>query len=62
MANRLSFFLGGRDLEMVTIRDLLLASGVDSADVHDAELRWGAKASAYRTSDERRQQRLCPIR
>jgi hypothetical protein len=53
MANRLAFFLGGHDLEMVTIRDLLLSSGVDARLVHDAKLRWGAKASAYRTQIER---------
>lgn len=38
------FFLGGHDLEMVTIRDLLAAEGVR---FHDHDLAWGAKASAY---------------
>lgn len=38
------FFLGGSDLEMVTIRELLLRCG---EVVHDRRLPWGAKASAY---------------
>lgn len=38
------FFLGGYDLEMVTIRDLLVAQRVP---FHDRTLVWGAKASAY---------------
>lgn len=38
------FFLGGRDLEMVTIRDLLT---VEHAPFHDCGLAWGARASAY---------------
>lgn len=46
-----AFFLGGQDLEMVTIRDLLalLAAGRDSrvAQVADKSLPWGAKASDY---------------
>ena len=38
------FFLGGHDLEMLTIRQLL----VDQMQViHDAGLRWGAACSAY---------------
>lgn len=40
-----TYFLGGYDLEMITIRDLLRAEG---ADVCDRGLRWGATASAYR--------------
>lgn len=39
------FLLGGHDLEMLTLRDLLLAQGVDFID-HG--LTWGARASAYR--------------
>ena len=38
------FFLGGTDLEMVTIRKLLQAQG---EDFEDAGLSWGAKASSY---------------
>lgn len=40
-----SYFLGGYDLEMVTIRDWLQARG---ARVFDKRLAWGAQASAYR--------------
>lgn len=39
------FFLGGHDLEMVTIRELLER---EQAPFHDAGLGWGAKASSYR--------------
>lgn len=39
-----SFFLGGNDLEMETIRGLLRAV---RAEVHDDRLTWGAKASHY---------------
>ncbi len=39
------FLLGGHDLEMLTLRDLLQAHGVQFGD-HD--LAWGARASAYR--------------
>jgi hypothetical protein len=45
-SNALVFFLGGHDLEMVTIRDLLL--GVAPERFYDKRLAWGAKASAYR--------------
>ncbi len=38
------FFLGGHDLEMITIRDLLAA---ESVPFHDSGLAWGANASAY---------------
>lgn len=38
------FFLGGHDLEMVTIRELLKDRRVEH---YDAGLHWGAKASAY---------------
>lgn len=44
MTRPFAFFLGGHDLEMVTIRDLLRAQ---SQRVVDHGLRWGAKASAY---------------
>lgn len=40
------FFLGGRDLEMVTIHQILIESGI--ALVHDHSLNWGARTSAYR--------------
>ena len=40
----LVFFLGGYDLEMLTIRELLAAEG---APFWDKELAWGAQASAY---------------
>ena len=43
------FFLGGYDLEMVTIRDLLAEVG---AAFHDQRLAWGARASAYRDEIE----------
>jgi hypothetical protein len=43
--DRLVFFLGGQDLEMVTIRDLL--SAAPSVRVYDKSLTWGARASAY---------------
>lgn len=42
----LVFFLGGYDLEMVTIRDILLEVAPDG--FYDKGLAWGAKASAYR--------------
>ena len=42
---RLRFFLGGYDLEMVTIRDLL--KEVVPAAYFDKHLGWGAAASAY---------------
>lgn len=42
----LVFFLGGHDLEMTTIRDLLLQFAQDR--FYDKGLAWGAKASAYR--------------
>ena len=45
--SKLAFFLGGHDLEMLTIRDLV--SEVAPERVFDKSLRWGAKASAYRT-------------
>lgn len=40
------FFLGGHDLEMVTIADLLRKAGF-AGRVEDKHLSWGAKASAY---------------
>lgn len=42
----LIFFLGGHDLEMLTIRELLLEVAPDR--FYDNGLAWGAKASAYR--------------
>ena len=41
----LVFFLGGYDLEMVTIRQLLLELAPER--FYDKQLSWGAKASAY---------------
>ena len=46
---QLVFFLGGYDLEMVTIRDLLAQEGIP---YHDKGLSWGAKASDYRAEIE----------
>ena len=44
--DRLAFFLGGHDLEMLTIRDLLIATpGIRYVD---KSLGWGARASEYR--------------
>jgi hypothetical protein len=42
---RYKFFLGGKDLEMVQIRDALNEHDVDYVDA--GGLNWGAKASAY---------------
>jgi len=44
------FFLGGYDLEMVTIRDLL---ATEEQSFCDQQLAWGAKASAYAAQIER---------
>jgi len=45
-----AFFLGGRDLEMAAIRELLAFAG--AGPVHDRGLLWGARASAYREEIE----------
>ncbi len=45
-SDRLAFFLGGYDLEMITIRDLVAEAA--PGRLFDKALRWGAKASAYR--------------
>lgn len=42
---RYHFFLGGHDLEMVTISELLARH--TPCAIHDKQLRWGAKASDY---------------
>jgi CRISPR-associated protein (TIGR03986 family) len=42
----LEFFLGGRDLEMVVIRQLLVQSGVSR--IRDHDLSWGTRTSASR--------------
>lgn len=42
---RYRFFLGGHDLEMVTIRELLQREA--PGRIHDAQLSWGASASSY---------------
>ena len=44
------FFLGGRDLEMVTIKELLQREL--PAHTHDKGLAWGARASDYREEIE----------
>lgn len=43
--NKLVFFLGGYDLEMKTIKELLEEKGIS---YYDKSLSWGAKASAYK--------------
>lgn len=45
MISNPAFFLGGYDLEMVTIRDLIADAA--GTELHDRRLRWGAKASHY---------------
>lgn len=47
MKSAYRFFLGGHDLEMVAIRDLLVGAGHGDR-VEDKRLAWGVKASAYR--------------
>ncbi len=47
--NQLIFFLGGHDLEMLTIRELLDENGIP---YYDKGLSWGAKASDYREEIE----------
>lgn len=42
--DKLVFFLGGHDLEMVTIRELLAKKGIP---YYDKGLSWGAKVSDY---------------
>jgi HEPN domain-containing protein len=44
--DNLAFFLGGHDLEMLTIRELLEQHA--PGRFHDKNLAWGAKASDYR--------------
>jgi hypothetical protein len=44
--SNLAFFLGGHDLEMLTIRDLVREGAPER--LFDRNLPWGAKASAYR--------------
>ncbi len=46
MQSRRVFFLGGRDLEMATIRELLAEHA--PGRFHDKGLSWGAKTSDYR--------------
>jgi hypothetical protein len=46
----LVFFLGGHDLEMATVRELLERHA--PGRFHDRGLRWGAKTSAYRAEIE----------
>jgi hypothetical protein len=44
---QLAVFLGGRDLEMVAIAELLYESGVPEERIYDHALAWGARASRY---------------
>ncbi len=48
--SKLAFFLGGHDLEMLTIRDLVREVAPDR--LFDRNLPWGAKASVYRAEIE----------
>lgn len=48
--SNLTFFLGGHDLEMLTIRQLLEQHA--AGRIFDKGLSWGAKASDYRTEIE----------
>jgi hypothetical protein len=41
------FLLGGQDLEMLTIKKLLLDSGFPEHQIADNDLSWGAKLSNY---------------
>ncbi len=50
MRSRHVFFLGGRDLEMATIREFLAEHA--PGRFHDRELSWGAKTSDYREEIE----------
>lgn len=43
--DKLVFFLGGHDLEMITIKELLDEKGIA---YYDKGLAWGAKASDYK--------------
>lgn len=45
-ADNYRFFLGGHDLEMLTIRELL-SETVASEQIFDRSLSWGARVSAY---------------
>jgi len=49
MSGPFIFFLGGHDLEMVTVAELLREEGIS---FYDKGLRWGAKTSAYREEVE----------
>jgi len=43
------FLLGGYDLEMVTIREMLLKEGyLEQKDFMDKKLSWGARLSDYK--------------
>jgi hypothetical protein len=48
MSQRFAFFLGGQDLEMLTIRQLLIEK-YDRARIFDKSLAWGAKLSDYQS-------------
>lgn len=46
--NKIIFLLGGHDLEMLTIKEHLLAVGFEQeVNLFDQQLAWGAKLSAY---------------
>jgi hypothetical protein len=49
-SNKLVYFLGGHDLEMLTIRELLECHAAER--FYDKGLSWGAKASAYKEEIE----------
>jgi len=42
-----TFFIGGNDLEMRAIKELLEQSGIEAENIVDSNLGWGAKASDY---------------
>lgn len=43
------FLLGGADLEMLTIRKILIANGfTEGVNFADNRLQWGAKLSEYK--------------
>ncbi len=45
---KIIFLLGGEDLEMLTIKQLLLKEGFEEGkNLFDEKLNWGAKLSAY---------------
>ncbi len=46
---KIIFLLGGYDLEMLTIKNILLQEGyIEEKNVFDKKLKWGAKLSSYK--------------